>query len=135
MIDAVAPEFRRVDVLERELHAIIHLEAALRLADQAEIAVVHDDMDVGQIELRADRQLLDQELEIVVAGNRHDLAVRIGDARAERGGNRPAERARLAAVDPVARLEDVQELRGGDLRQADRRDVAASLPNALFISS
>ena len=50
----------------------VHLEAALRLPDQAEIGVVHDDMHIGQLELGADRQLLDQELEIIVAGERHD---------------------------------------------------------------
>ena len=98
VIDAVAFQLRRVDVLERQLHAIVHLEAALRLPDQAEIGVVHDDVDVGQIELRADRQLLDQELEVVVAGDRDDLAVGIGDAHAERGRDRPAERPRLAAL-------------------------------------
>ena len=67
-----------------ELHAVVHVEAALRLADQAEIGVVHDDVDVGQLELRADRELLDHELEIVVARQRDDLARRIGGAHAER---------------------------------------------------
>ena len=67
MVDAIDAEFGRVDVLERELHVIVHLKAALRLADQAEIGIVHDDVDVGQLELRADRELLDQELEIIVA--------------------------------------------------------------------
>ena len=74
--------------------------------------------------LRADRQFLDQELEVVVAGERHDLAVRIGRAHAQRRRHRPAQRAGLAAIDPVARLVDVEELRAGDLRQADRADVA-----------
>src|SRR5258707_595293 len=67
VIDAVDAEFRRVDVLERELDLIVHLKTALRLPDQSEIGVVYDDMDVGQLELRADRQLLDQELEIIIA--------------------------------------------------------------------
>ena len=74
MIDAVDAELGRVDVLERELDVIVHVEAALRLADQPEIGIVHDDVDVGQLELRADRELLDQELEIVVARQRDDLA-------------------------------------------------------------
>jgi hypothetical protein len=37
MIDAIDAEFRRVDVLERQLHVVVHVESALRLADQAEI--------------------------------------------------------------------------------------------------
>ena len=103
MVDAVDAELRRVDVLERKLHLIVHVEAALRLADQPEIGIVHDDVDVGQLELRADRELLDQELEVVVARQRDDLAGRIGGAHAERGGQRPAERAGLPGIDPVAR--------------------------------
>src|SRR3546814_18817431 len=43
----------------------------------------------------------------------------------------PAERAGLAAVDPVARVVDVQELGGGDLRQADGGDVAGIAPEGL----
>jgi hypothetical protein len=91
VVDAVAAELGRVDVLERELDAVVHVEAALRLADQAEIGVVHDDVDVGQLELRADRELLDQELEVVVARQRDDLA---------RRDRRRARRARPAAVQP-----------------------------------
>ena len=72
-------------------------------------------MDVGQLVLRADRQFLDHELEIVVARQRDDVAIRIGGAHAERCRQRPAERAGLAAIDPVARLVDMQELRAGDL--------------------
>ena len=74
MVDAIAVEIRRVDVLERELDLVVDVEIALRLADQPEIGVVHDDVDVGQVELRADRELLDQELEVVIARQRHDLA-------------------------------------------------------------
>ena len=81
MIDAVAAELRRVDVLEGELDLVIHVEAALGLADQAEIGIVHDDVDVGQLELRADRELLDQELEVVIARQRDDLAIRASAAR------------------------------------------------------
>ena len=121
MIDAVAFELRRVDVVEAELHAVVHAEAALRLADQPEVAVVDHHVDVGQLELRADRELLDHELEVVVARQRDDGARRVGGAHAERGRNGPAERAGLAAVDPLARAEHVQELRAGDLAQADRR--------------
>ena len=58
---------------------IVHVEAALGLTDQAEVGVVHDHVDVGQLELRADRQLFDHELEVVVAGERDDLA-RCGSA-------------------------------------------------------
>ena len=86
MVDAVAASSSgRVDVLEGELDAVIHIEAALRLADQAEIRVVHQHMEVGQLELRADRQLLDHELEVVVAGERDDGAVGVGRAHPERG--------------------------------------------------
>src|SRR5439155_9378305 len=95
VVDAVDAEFWRVDVLERELHMIIHLKAALRLTDQAEIGIVHDDVDVGQLELRADRELFDQELEIVIARECDDLSGRIGGAYAEGRGQRPAERPRL----------------------------------------
>ena len=56
-----------VDVLEGEADLEVHSEAALRLADQAEIGIVHDDVDVGQLELGADGQFLDQELEVIVA--------------------------------------------------------------------
>ena len=81
-------------------------------------------MDVGQPVLRADGQFLDHELEIVVARQRDDRAVRIGGAHAERCRQRPAQRSGLTAIDPVARLVDMQELRAGDLAEADRRDVA-----------
>ena len=119
MVDAIA-RFGiagAVDVLEGEAEPRIHREAALRLADQAEIGIVHDDVDVGQLVLRADRQFLDHELEIIVARQRHDVAVGIGRAHAERRRQRPAERTGLPAIDPVARLVDMQELRAGDLRR------------------
>ena len=74
MIDTIRTDLWRVDVFERELDAIIHLEAALRLPDQAEIGVVHQDMDVRHVELGADRKFFHHELEVVVAGDRHDLA-------------------------------------------------------------
>jgi hypothetical protein len=74
VVDAIDAELGRVDVLEGELDVIIHVEAALRLADQSEIGVVHDDVDVRQLELGADRELLDQELKIIVARQCYDLA-------------------------------------------------------------
>ena len=120
MVDAVAGLriVRAVLVLEGEADLEIHRKAALRLADQAEIGVVHDDMDVGQPVLRADRQFLDHELEIVVARQRDDVGIRPRRAHAERRRQRPAERAGLAAIDPVPRPVDMQELRAGDLAEA-----------------
>ena len=90
VVDAADAEFGRIDVFERQLHLIVHVEPSLRLADQTEIGVVHDDVDIGQFELRPDRKLLDQELKIIVARERDDLARGIGGAHAERGGKRPA---------------------------------------------
>ena len=52
----------------------IHLKAALRLADEAEVGVVHHHVQIGQLVLRADSEFLDHELEIVVARERDDLA-------------------------------------------------------------
>ena len=123
VIDAVDAEFGRVDVFERQLHLIIHVEAALRLADQAEVRVVHDDVHVRQFELRSDRKLLDEELEVIVARQRDDFAVRIGGAHAERGRQRPSQGARLPGIDPVARAIDAEELRAGNLREPDHADV------------
>ena len=112
MVDAIALSARgRIDVVEGEADLEIHVEAALRLADQAEIGIVHDDMQVGQLVLGPDRQFLDHELEIVVAGKCNDRPVGIRGTHAERGRQRPAERPGLTAIDPVARLVDVQELR------------------------
>ena len=131
VVDAIDPELGRVDVLEGKLDVIVHVEAALRLADQSEIGIVHDDVDVGQLELRADRELLDQELEIIIARQRDDLARRIGGAHAERRRQRPAERTGLPGIDPVARTVDAEELRAGDLRQADHADIAGVAPERL----
>ena len=100
-----------------------------------EVGVVHQHVDVRQVELRADGQFLDHELEVVVAGQRDHGGVRVGGGHAEGGRHGPAQRAGLPAVDPVPRLEHVQELRAGDLRQPDGGDVAGVRPNALFISS
>ncbi|MNF66070.1 hypothetical protein D3C84_478530 [compost metagenome] len=88
-------------------------------------------MDVRQVELRTDRQFFDHELEVVVAGQRHHGARGVGLDHAEGRRNGPAERAGLAAVDPVARLVDMQELRAGDLRQTDGADVAGVLAEEL----
>jgi hypothetical protein len=68
VVDAVAADIGGVDVVEGQLHAVIHVEAALRLADQAQVGVVHQHVDVGQVELRPNREFLDHELEVVVAG-------------------------------------------------------------------
>ncbi len=123
-VDTVTADFGRVDVVERELHAEVHIELALALADETEVGVVDHDVDVGQLELRAHCQLLDEKLEVVVAGNGHHVRGRIGHAHAERSGHGPAQRARLAGVDPVARLFHLEQLRRRDLRQADGGDVA-----------
>jgi hypothetical protein len=81
-------------------------------------------MQIRQLELRADRQLLDHELEVVVAGKRHDIAIRISHAHTQRRRNGPAQRTGLTAIDPVARLEYMQELPARDLRQSDCADIA-----------
>ena len=80
-------------------------------------------MDVRQVELGADREFLDHELEVVVARQRHHRRVRICGHHSERGGDGPAEPG-LSAVDPVARLVHVQELPAGDLREPNCADVA-----------
>ena len=85
----------RVDVLEGETDLEIHLEGALRLADQAEVGIVHHHMQEGQLVLRADRELLDHELEVVVAGQRHDLP------RPDRRRGRRAPRASVQPSGPA----------------------------------
>jgi glyoxylate carboligase len=40
-----------VDHVKVQLNAVVHVKGTLRLADQAEIGVVHQDMDIGNIEL------------------------------------------------------------------------------------
>ncbi len=77
-------------------------------------------MHVRQVVLSADRELLDHELEVVVARERHDLLTRLAADDTESGRNRPAERTGLTGVDPLARTEHVQHLRGLDLRKTDR---------------
>jgi hypothetical protein len=61
---------------------------------------------------------------VVVAGERDDGRLRIGDAHAQRRRDRPAQRAGLPGVDPVPGAVYVQELGPRDLGQADRGDVA-----------
>ena len=83
---AKAAGFRGVEYLfpydfeKAELHAVVHVEAALRLANEAEVRVVHHHVQVGQLELRAHGQLLDHELEVVVARQCHDSPRRVGGA-------------------------------------------------------
>jgi len=43
-----AADLGRVDVVEGQLHAVVHVEAALRLPDQAQVGVVHQHVDVGR---------------------------------------------------------------------------------------
>ena len=107
VVHAVAVGLRSIDVLEGELDLVVHVEVPLGLADQSQVGVVDDDVDVGDSEVRGHRQLLDEELEVVVPRERHHRSVRIGHARADRGGDGPPERTGLPRIDPVSRLEDV----------------------------
>ena len=125
VVDAIAIEFRGVEVVERQLHAVVHFKPTLCLTDQTQVGIVHHHVDVRQLELRAHGQFFDHELEVIVAGQRHHLAARVGLHHAECSRNGPAQRAGLAAVDPVAWLVHMQELRTGNLRQADGADVAS----------
>ena len=83
------------------------------------------------MELGADGQLLDQELEVVVARQRHHGRLRVGHADPQRRRQGPAQRAGLPGVDPVAGPVDVQELTAGDLGQADGADIAGVLVEGL----
>src|SRR5262249_13002638 len=51
VVDAVTADLGRVDVLERQLHGVVHVEGALCLADQAEVGVVHHHVQVRDVEL------------------------------------------------------------------------------------
>ena len=124
MVYAVAARLGRIDVVEGQLHAVVHVEVHLRLADQAEVGIVNHYLDEGHLELRRHGQFFDQELEIVVAGDGNHVGRRIGHLGADRGRQRPAQRACLAGVDPIARFVDLEELRRRYLRQADGGDVA-----------
>src|SRR5690606_4808495 len=124
VVDAVDAQLGAVDVLELQVDLEVDVEGPLRLADQAQVGVVDQDVDVGDAVLRADRELLDHELEVVVAGEGHHLRAGVGLGHAQRGGDRPAQRAGLAAVDPVPGPVDVQQLGARDLGEADRGDVA-----------
>ena len=96
VVDAVSAELGAVHVVEGQLHAVVHVEAALRLPDQTQVRVVHHDVDVSDVELRADREFLDEELEVVVTRQRDDGGVRVGGRDPERRGHGPPERAGLA---------------------------------------
>ncbi|MNN29502.1 hypothetical protein D3C81_1431090 [compost metagenome] len=72
-------------------------------------------MNVRQVELSTDSQLLDHELEIVVAGQRNDLTAWVSFDYTQCSWDRPAQRARLATVDPVTWFVHVQELSAGNL--------------------
>ncbi|MNY56699.1 hypothetical protein D3C86_1928050 [compost metagenome] len=74
MIDAVAVKLWSVDVVEGKLHTEIDVKVALCLANQSQIRVVHQYMDIRQVELRTDGQFLDHELKIIVARQCDDLA-------------------------------------------------------------
>ena len=50
----------------------VHVEGPLGLPDEAEVGVVDDDVDVGQVVLGPDGELLEHELEVVVAGEGDD---------------------------------------------------------------
>ena len=65
MIDAIATSSGAL-MFSNEAGRDNPCQAALRLSDQPKIRIVHDDVDVKQLELRSDRELFDQELEIIV---------------------------------------------------------------------
>jgi hypothetical protein len=92
-------------------------------------------LDVLQDELRTDVQLLDHELEVLVANDRDDGRLGIGDEDAQFRRDRPVQRGRLAAVDPVLGSVDVKEVAGGDLEQPDWSTYWACGSNVRFISS
>ena len=68
MVHAVALQHVVVHilVLKSQLHAEVHLKAALALAYQAQVAVVDEDVHIGQAKLGAHGQLFHHELEVVV---------------------------------------------------------------------
>ena len=80
VINAIALEVLviDVDVVKGELDAVVHLKATLRLANQAKVAVIHQHHDEWQMELRANSQLFNQELEIIVTGKANDRLRWIG---------------------------------------------------------
>jgi hypothetical protein len=120
------PPSSGVDVVELQVDLEVHREGPLGLPDQAEVGVVEQDVDVRDAVLRADGEFLDQELEVVVAGERHHRCRGVGAGHAQGRGQGPAERSGLPAVDPVPRPMDVQHLGRGDLGVADGGDVPRS---------
>ncbi|MNC60373.1 hypothetical protein D3C75_1102460 [compost metagenome] len=90
VIDTVFAPFRVVDVFIGQLDAVIHIETALRLADQPQVGVVDHHVDIRQLELRANGQLFDHELEVVVTRQRDHFALRIGGTHAQSRRKSPA---------------------------------------------
>ena len=109
MIHAIPLEDWVIDILilKRELNIEIHFKITLRLTNQTEVAVVDQDLNIGQTELSTNGEFFNQELEIIVAREPHNRAGGIGRDHTECGGYRPAQGACLAAVNPLSRAEDV----------------------------
>src|SRR3954463_12949653 len=122
VIDPVLADRGRVHVVEAELDFVVHLVAALGLADEAQIGVVEEHDDERNVVLRGHRQLLDEELEGIVADDSHHFRVRVGELGADASGDFPAERSGLAADEVLARPVDALELPGGDLVEPDGGD-------------
>ena len=127
MVYTIAAQFvfriGHIDVVKRQLHAKVHLKAALALANQAQVGVVDQHMHIRQVELRTHGKFLDQKLEVVVTGNCHYCAGRVCRYHAQCCGHGPAQRASLAAIDPLARAINIQELARSNLAQANVADV------------
>jgi hypothetical protein len=88
-------------------------------------------VNIGQLELRAHGQLFDHELEVVVAGQRHDLALGVGHAHAQGGGM--VQPSGPAWPQLIQWRLYVQELRAGDLRQADGGHVGGVAVQVRFM--
>ena len=73
MVNTISLEGLVIDVLvvKGELHTEIHIEIALRLANQTEVAVVDQDLHERQTELRASGQLFNEELKVIVTSQTH----------------------------------------------------------------
>src|SRR3546814_13021702 len=61
VINTVRSVFGRVNVVKCQRYTVVHREHTLSLTDQTQVRVVHQDVDVWQIELRAGSQFFDQE--------------------------------------------------------------------------
>ena len=75
--------------------------------------------------LCADRQFLNHELEVIIAGQGNNRTIRIGRANPKCSWQCPAQWACLTAIDPVARAINMQELRAGNLAQTNGRNIAS----------